>query len=273
MPEITLVLGVDAKTLPQFEVSHRTWKLHQPKIWSWPWVVFYDGNVETMPDILLQSQGRGAFPEHAKFACWPGCVSGDNAVPKYENQREKMLSGFPYVAAQYVHTQWWAKIDCDAICHRREECWAEDRWFTDYYGPQPIAVAPGWGYTKGINFIGRLQEWGDKTGLKKYPRLDIPFDPTHLRVPHKRWCSWNSFYETAWTKTFVEFLGESVERGTLPIPSQDSTMWYAAERAGLTVRLVNMKRHGWNNYPKLDKLIEAAQSVMRGDAQEAMSDG
>ena len=50
-------------------------------------------------------------------------------------------------------------------------------------------------------------------------------------------------------------------------------MWYCAERSKRIVRKVNMKRRGWNNYPKLDKLIEAAQSVMRGDAQEAMSDG
>lgn len=284
MPDITLVLGVDAKTLPQFDVSHRTWKLHQPKIWSWPWVVFYDGLIETMPIMLQQRKDRGEIPQQAKVVPWPQCIGGNSRKPKYESQREKMLSGFAYVAAEFVETPWWAKIDTDAICHRASE-WPNEEWFAPSgelavalgvpHNPvSPVVVAPGWNYTKGINFLGRLEEWGDQTYLIDYPRLNIPFDPTHLRVPHRRWCSWNSFYETEWTRWFVGLLEQGgMDPGKLPIPSQDSTMWYAAERQRLFVRTVPMKKFGWNNYPKLDKLIEVAQSVMRGEAQEVMVDG
>ena len=287
MPEVTLVLGVDAKTLPQFEVSHRTWKLHQPKIWSWPWVVFYDSAIaETFGSMAVRLVDGGVVPENTMFVAWPdNCLPVDAKAPKYEHQREKMLSGFPYVAADFVRTPWWCKIDTDAICHRASD-WPQDEWFATLGLPErngadaglpadlPKIVAPGWNYTKGQNFLGRLEEWGDHTYLNDYTRLNIPFDPTHLRVPHRRWCSWNSFYETDWTRWFVGLLEQGgMEAGKLPIPSQDSTMWYAAEREGRFVRKVNMKKFGWNNYPKLDKLIEAAQSVMRGDAQEAMSDG
>ena len=275
MPEITLVLGVDAKTLPQFEVSHRTWKLHQPKIWSWPWVVFYDSAIaETFVSMAVRLVDGGIVPENTMFVAWPdNCLPVDANAPKYEHQREKMLSGFPYVAADFVRTPGWCKIDTDAICHRASD-WPNEEWFKPLDGPAPSVIAPGWGYTKGIDFLDRLEKWGDRTMLGTLPRLNIPSEPGQLRVPHPRWCSWNSFYDTAWTESIVGWLADSgLERGKLPVPSQDSWMWYCAERSKRIVRKVNMKRRGWNNYPKLDKLIEAAQSVMRGDAQEAMSDG
>ncbi len=275
MPEITLVLGVDAKTLPQFEVSHRTWKLHQPKLWSWPWVVFFDGTIETMPMMLATLQEREAFPRHAHFVAWPHCLGGNSRNPKYEHQRERMLSGFPYVAAEFVQTPWWCKLDTDAICHRASD-WPRDEWFApDEFGIAPVTVAPSWHYSKGLGALDRLQEWGDTAGpLAAYPRPELPSLPNQMRVPHKRWCSWNSFYCAEWTRAFVRLLAESgLEQGKLPIPSQDGAMWYAAERAGLRVQLVNMKKWHWSNHPKLPALIEAAQSVMRGDAQEAMADG
>lgn len=270
LPEITLVIGIDFKTVQQLEVSHRTWKLHQSKLYQWPWVVFYDGCCPAFTNHSLNDLvKRGVVPEQTRFVPWPQCIGGNSRTPKFEHQRDRMLSGFCYVPAMHVQTPYWAKIDTDAIALRASD-WPRAEWFENL----PEIVAPGWNYTKGLNYLGILEEWGDKTRLKEKPRLGIPFDPTHLRVPHKRWCSWNSFYATGWTKLFVDMLHESgLERGTLPIPSQDSTMWYAAERGGMTVNKVNMKKFSWTNVPKLASLIEQVQSIMRGEEQEAITDG
>lgn len=271
LPEITLVIGIDFKTVQQLEVSHRTWKKFQSHMYRWPWICFYDGCCPAFTNHSLNDLvKREVVPEQTRFVPWPQCIGGNSRTPHYESQRERMLTGHIFVPALHVQTPYFCKLDTDAIAARECE-WPKAEWFENL----PQVVAPAWNYSKGQNFLGRLEEWGDKTRMKEKPRLNIPFDPTHLRVPHKRWCSWNSFYETGFVKLFLGLLHESgIDKGTLPVPSQDTCLWYAGERLGVTVNKVNMKKHGgFTNIPKLANLIEQVQSIMRGEEQAAITDG
>jgi len=45
--------------------------------------------------------------------------------------------------------------------------------------------------------------------------------------------------------------------GKMPVPSQDSFLWYLAARMGLKVRRVNMKSCGWEHRPVREFSMEA----------------
>jgi len=269
---LTVVVGVDAKTLIQFEQSHRTWRLHHPWLFQIPWVVFFDGEVENLKTAIHE---RRQFPEGTTFVSWPHCaykLDGETLrKPKYESQREKMLSGHVYVPAMFVETDWHLKLDTDCVAQGPSPNWPDPEWFRqDDFDRFPAWVAPKWFYTKGINALGRLEDWGDRVqALAQKPRLNIPFDPKAMRVGHPRMCSWCSFYRTSFTKRLVNWLSETMPPGQLPIPSQDGVAWYAAARAGEYTRIANQKSHLWTNVPKLGNLIALVQRVMRGEPVDA----
>ena len=273
MPEITLVLGVDAKTLPQFEVSHRTWKLHQPKIWSWPWVVFYDGTIETMPLMLDTLKAKGAFPQNAKFVPWPHCVGGNSRSPKYENQREKMLTGFCYVPAEHVETPFWMKLDTDSVCITPKPMY-EPEWFErDASGRHLAWIASAWPYSKPGSQPGKLDDWGDGVPeLADKPRLNVPVEPGAGKAFHPRMASWMSYYSLEFTQFAAGLAERSVGRGLVPVPSQDGYHFYVAHRYGWPYKTSKMKRRGWTNVPRLSSLIETVQTIMRGEAAESICD-
>lgn len=265
--QVTVVVGIDAKTIQQLAISCETWRMHRPEMWSMPWVLFWDW---TKPygisrEELDKIERQLAVP-HLRTVQWPS--SGSAPKHAYASQRECMLSGHVWIPGQYVETPWHMKIDTDAIAHGPSD-WLQAEWF-GADGDRPVYVAPSWHYTKGVGFLGRLEEWGDRTMLAGYPRLNIPHDPTHLRVPHKRMCSWLSYYYTPFTRRLCNWLGESVGNGMLPVPSQDTTVWYAAARAQRPHRIVNMKALRWANYPKIGKLAEVAKQVLSG--QESIVD-
>ena len=264
---LTVVVGVDAKTMVQFGASHRTWRRFHPWLFNVPWIVFYDwlDAIRIIAEIK-QRQRDGQFPAHATLVRWPLPYPPEK-MPQYESQREKMLSGFCFVPPDFVKTDYWCKIDTDAVA-LRESDWPREEWFApDDLERTPDIVAPGWHYSKGAGYLDRLEEWGDTVpALATKPRLEIPHKPDQLRVGHPRWCSWLSFYKTAWTRKVAGWLTETCGPGKLPVPSQDSTHWYAGERGGAFVRKVNFKKHGWTNVPKLAKLIETCQAAMQGEA-------
>ncbi len=258
-PDITLVLGIDAKTIEQLRVSWPTWHANRRAMWDWPWLMFYDRD-QLAPDMVLAMAEQMHSPSSTILAPWPPL----GANPLYESQREKMLSGWVHSPAAFVRTPWFMKLDCDALARPHEQ-WIEDRWFEHSPGhdQRPAVVACGWGYSKGVGWLQRLEEWGD-TSLPGRPRLDIPHDPTALRVPHPRWCSWCCYIRSDFNRTVSEACDRTCGPGKLPVPSQDTTLWYYAERAGIPVSKLNMKRRGWSNHPKLEALRTAAQEILNG---------
>lgn len=254
--DMTVVVGIDAKTIQQFAISHQTWWRYRPEMWLMPWVVFYDREqLEYWPTKKWLIEQAGLPESGLELVPWP---PPNYAVP-YSSQREKMLAGHVYVPAGWVSTAWYLKIDTDCIASRVAD-WMPADWF----GGESVVVAPRWHYTKGVGFLDRLENWGDKVPeLAQYPRMNIPHKPGQLRVGHSRFCSWLSFYRASFARQVAVQCRRACGEYRLPVPSQDTTHWYSAARMGLAMRIENMKARGWSNHSRLEELARVASEVMQ----------
>ncbi len=259
IPDITLCLGIDARTIEQLKISWPTWYANRRAMWNWPWLIFYDRRQLSQQDMLNLAEEMDA-PSPTVFVEWPRPLM----QPEYESQRERMLSGWVHAPAEYCKTEWFMKLDCDALA-RPHERWLDGAWFNPLpeQGEKPVVIASAWSYSKGVGWLSRLEEWGDIV-LSHRPRLNIPHDPTALRVPHSRWASWCCYVRADFNRRVSEACEETCGPGKLPVPSQDSTLWFYAERAGFPVRKQKMKKLNWSNHPKFEALRTAAQEILNG---------
>lgn len=260
LPNITLVLGIDAKTIEQLKISWPTWKLNRPEMFNWPWIIFYDHEQLQIDTVIELSEQMGKGLD-TQYIAWPP----PGAATQYESQRAKMLAGHVYAPALYCMTPWHMKLDTDALA-RPHERWIEPTWFSD---PRvPCFVAPRWHYTKGRGFLRRLDEWGDKAFPNSLP-LNIQHDPEAVRVGHARMCSWCSYYRTAFSRFTAEACERTLGKNRLPVPSQDTVHWYVAARLALHHRIENMKARGWSNHPKINGLRAEAEKILGARAEHA----
>lgn len=224
----TTVVGVDDKHERELELVWPTWQAHRPEIFTSPLLLICDG-VRSTNDW----ERRLRFVDHPakRIVRW----SQEAAT-----QREKMLSGLVFAAAEHVQTPWYLKIDTDAVSLRA--CpWIDEVWFEPIDGRPPSMVASPWGYTKPAEWIPKLDDWGDGVeGLRDRPRLDLVPQPGAVRLRHRRIISWLMFGQTAFLRRVADWCG-----GRLPVPSQDTVLWYCATRAGVPVRKVHMSGYGW----------------------------
>ena len=255
IPDITLVIGTDRKYLPQLKLSWRTWKANRKEFWSWPMVLFYDRSQLSESEMLLFVNREMQHPM-CTLVAWPPLTCEHT---KYESQRDRMLAAHVHVPAMHVTTKYHWKLDTDAVAGPCEN-WLEPEWFDG----DPVWVCPRWGYSKGRRLLATLEDWADTLPhFANRPRLNIPQEhPDQLRVGHARMCSWCSAYLTDFTRLVAQMCNQTVGPCRLPVPSQDSTAWYVAERLGLPTRIVNMKRKNWSNHPKFHNLKAAADAIL-----------
>ena len=255
LPSITLVVGTDAKYLPQLKVSSPTWRKNRPEMWSWPMVLFYDRQQLSHQEMLdfVESELRHPL---CQLVGWPP-PTVDHTL--YESQRDRMLAGHVFVPARHVHTAYFMKLDCDAVARPHKQ-WIDPAWFEGL----PSIVAPRWGYTKGRNALPTLEAWAD--GIAEFvgtSRLNILQEPDQMRVGHARFCSWASYYRTDFAKMVARMCEQSVGPCRIPVPSQDTVHFYVAARLGITMKIANQKNRGWSNHPKFGSLKAQAEAIMR----------
>jgi hypothetical protein len=261
--DITVVVGVDAKTFPQLQASWPTWAKYRAEMWAMPWLVFHDQLNRDQVVDFVHSIGVPQF----QVVPWPPQLAPYDV---YASQRERMLTGHVWVPAEHVRTSWHMKIDTDVVATRHDN-WFQPEWFEDHpqHGQMNCYVAPRWGYTKGVGFLEALDDWGDKIAdlcHRPNPRLNIPQQPGQLRVGHERMCSWLSYYNVEFTKLCTSLLESSKSKWRLPVPSQDTFMWYVGARLGLHHNIVNMKRLGWDNISRLDALRQRVAEILAKDS-------
>lgn len=252
--DITLVIGIDAKTIEQLRISWRTWAKHRPLMWQWPWIIFYDHRKLYEAQVKELTYQMDHPLEWTKFVPWP-----ERGV-EYASQRETMLNGHVFVPSAHVNTAYHLKIDTDCLALNSNQPWPKTSWFEN----GPDIIAPHWGYTKGAGWLGRLEDWYDKVATDTKPlgiRQWKNYADDKKRVGHSRWCSWLSFYRTVFTQSVVNRIYARGEQ-RLPVPSQDTTMWYFGARQGAVYVDASMKSLGFNNYPSLHKLKQVAASIM-----------
>lgn len=248
IPEYTVAIGVDAKTIQQLAVTLPTWLKVRPELARHPWFCFYDESQINRRDL---AHWFGHFRLSPTLSSWP------QDSTRYENQREKMLSGFVF-ATQQIRTQYYLKIDTDCIALEAKP-WPLPEWFDG----RPAYIASPWGYTKGGDYIKRCDDWADTLpGLADRPRLNIVAEPGSNRVPHARMCSWLAFYHTGFSRLCAQLCIQHSHRNKLPVPSEDTFKWFVAERLGYPYVRTKMKRYGWTNSSRITKLEQIAAGVM-----------
>lgn len=270
MVDLTVVQAIDSRTLEQFRWSVATWRRNRPELWDHPWLFLYDRSSLSFDAVERAALDAGLGVTDVRAVPWP-------PVPaiEYPTQRERMLTAFIH-AARWVETDWWVKIDTDAVALRPAD-WAPDDWFRrdpDAHDDPYLPYAPGyfawiasaWGYTKPGDQMARLDDWADDVPeLADLPRLDIPYTPGARRCRHPRMASWVSFYRTDWTCWASGLASRSVGEYRAPVPSQDGFHFYVAARTGVPTLRTSMRKRGWTNCPKLAGLVKTVSDVLRGE--------
>ena len=256
--DFTTVVGIDEEHLAELKLTWPTWQRHRPEILSHPLLLICDG-------VASRSSWRHrlTFLEHpdARIVTW-------NLADA--SQREKMLNGLVFAPARDLETPWYLKLDTDTVA-TASAAWVDAEWFLpDECGRLPCFVASPWGYTKPCDAIERLDAWGDaQPSLASYPRLNIHPLPGAGHVAHPRIISWCFFGQTVSLRDAAALC-----QGRLPVPSQDTFLWYIAKRRGDYFRRVPMKRYGWEHAPsrrRLERLCTYALTAMTVDAPKAGS--
>jgi hypothetical protein len=251
-------------------ISAQTWIKNQPGLLDSRWLIFHDIDPETgMSSAEAQGVVEASLQhraQHVNLVPWP--VLSHVAKPDYESQRSKMLAGHVYVPAMHAKTKWSVKIDTDAVCLQSRN-WPLDEWFrADHIGRDPVIVASGWPYTKAKGGGGTISDWchalehyGDRL-FPNRPRLDL-IDRVRgdkMRLP--RFASWICFQRTAWIREIAAATERECGQGKLPVPSHDTTLWYAAARGGFYYHTAKQKRHGWTNIPSYSRLLKAVREIV-----------
>ena len=228
--DITIVTAVNRKYADKFIDNYNAWR-ETPGLREQNFLIFYH------PDCI------DYIKSHPKWKHPPGKIKTYQRTRMVEwslpaangNIREEMLSAFILGTAKEAKTKYWMKLDgdCSPV--------APFEW-PDYqsYG----ICAHGWGFTKqkgdpdtSRHWLNRLDDWAEPfTGKRIFPKI---YDPINeKRVRHKRFCSFCYIEETRLSKEVA-----SKCNGRLPIPSQDTTMWYYATVMGEPVLLTNFKQY------------------------------
>jgi len=241
MIDYTTIIAVDNAHVEELKLSAPTWAKLKPDILQNPVLVMRDLSCDHafILDVLW---GKCNFNSKITFIDWDWRPD----LP----QRERMLTAFVH-ASRHVKTPWYLKLDTDCLAVAPGPVY-RDEWFEN----DPVIVSSPWSYSKPADAIQRLDDWGDT--LFRTPRLDIPVAPGANKVKHKRIISWCMFGQTAWTRRALALAGGD----RLPVPSQDTFLFYVAARTGHLVNRVRMKHHGWAHASNRCRLAEASRLVM-----------
>ncbi len=267
--DLTIIVAVDKEYLRKFNVVFDTWMRHKKDMKGCKLMLVYDDNMigkatskeEFIEQCFVTEEGRTLFVTAialgltglTKLSLVPW------SMPNAANQREKMLTGLVFAAAENITTPWYVKIDADTIATNPDK-WIDDSWFKPVNGMSPAFISNPWGYTKPVDAIDRLEAWS-----KTVPELaDLPpvgpFTKGNTKVFHDRIISWLFFGNTEWTKKCVSFLTEK----RLPVPSQDTFLWYCAEKMKQPYHRVSFKKRGWDHLGRkpLEHIQQRCKEVM-----------
>jgi hypothetical protein len=241
--DFTVVVGIDRRSAEQLMVSHVTWWKLRNELWQKPWLIFWDDSPDTgLRESEIQRIAQTLDIKNARFVRWNG---------PYASQREKMVSGHVFVPAEHCQTDWFMKIDTDAIAVANTETWPDPAWFSGEF----CMIASSWGYTKAKGggplgddiraWCDALEEFGDQAF--KQPRLELSahISSSGSKIIMRRMASWICFHHTPWVQSMAEKFSSYCGRRRLPVPSHDTSLWYAAERSKQKYHLQKMNRYGW----------------------------
>lgn len=270
IPRFTVTIAVDNEHLDELRTVLPTWHRHKPELFRVPWVVMVHPEVEhsELMVVLAETMEKINAAGHLLTTLWASFIAG-------ANNRETMLSALLLQAPNHVRTPYYLKIDTDVVALPTpggpDGELIDERWFKPPAGnTEPAIIASPWGYTKPAEWIDRLDRWGDS---HKSIGLMGEVTPSRTIVGNvaksSRIISWLMFGSTGFSRTVAAMCGHR-----LPVPSQDTTLWYAAERMGRAIHRVRMSQYGWRHIGGGGRrLREAARQAMELPVNSPVSAG
>ena len=208
---VTIVTAVDPTYLPILKETFPNWKRYK-NIDAYPVLVFVNGldlNGKELDFLRLPNVTMMPWDEFC--------------MDKVDSHRELMLSAFILGAAEHVKTDYWLKLDADSYATDNRPFITEEMKKYNFFGHR-------WGYSK-VDHIRRLDEWSKNCWhpkIKNAPPMinEGRIDENRFFHNRRRTISFIQLHKTRFTRYCVKVFG----RKRLPAPTQDTTMFYIADR-------------------------------------------
>jgi len=227
-PDVTIVTACDAYYVDILKETFPNWRKYK-NIDKYPVLVFVHGmDVQTDPRL--------------EFLRLPNVKMIPWSMPNAESHREEMLSAFVFGTAENVSTEYWLKLDADSYA-------TDSRPFIDDKMKQFAFCGHKWGYSR-PEHIKQLDAWA-KTHWKRKLRKANPMindgkiEGNRFYHSSRRTISFIQLHKTRFTKFCVNLIKPDAKTGLkrMPCPSQDTTMFYIANRFNPeTVGVMNFKK-------------------------------
>lgn len=225
--DTTLLLCIDNDHIEELKFAYQTWSKYKPELVDMPKFLIYDKVIENrLNELKFLNRTFTLYPfMNVKF---------------YSCQRDAMLTSF-FEGIANLFTKYYIKIDTDCYAVNDDKNWIRELKDRE----QNVFISNPWGYTKIPERILRLEDWGDRTSyLQNYPRLNYIIPPNATLVSHPRIISWFFYGTTKWTNEMSSAC-KIENRYELPVASQDTFMWYCAERSKSKYKRTRFKRYGF----------------------------
>jgi hypothetical protein len=220
--DTTIVTACDEYYVDILRLTFANWRKYK-KIDKYPVIVFVHG-------MDVKSDPRLSFLRLPNVTMIPWKM--DNA----DNHREEMLSAFVFGAAEHVKTEYWLKLDADSYA-------TDDRPFILDSMKQYAFCGHKWHYSRPCH-IEALDTWA-KGHWKRKLRLAPPMikegkiDGRRFYHNVRRTISFIQLHKTKFTRFCVKLL----KTKKLPAPTQDTYMFYVANRFdSKSVGVMNFKK-------------------------------
>lgn len=220
--DVTIVTACDAHYVSMLQHTFANWRKYK--------------NIDKNPVIVFVN-GIDLSDNRLDFLRLPNVRMIPWEMKNAENHREEMLSAFVFGTAEYVETDYWMKLDADSYA-------TDYRPLYDDKMKQYAFCGHKWGYSR-PDHIKMLDEWAKthwKRKLRKAPPMITEGKIEGRRFYHKvkRTISFAQMHRTKFTRFCVKLLKEH----KLPAPTQDTFMFYVANRFNPeTVGVVNFKKN------------------------------
>lgn len=274
LSETTIIVGLDAAHLREFQLSYPTWIKNKPELRDCPLLAVCDFGELELEFMRLN------------FSEWPTHTGGvtlchRSLLPRCQNQREKMLTALALLPSK-IQTKYFLKLDTDTLA-TEPGGWLPDHLFRD----DMAFIASPWSYTKPASALETLDRWAASFPACNKFAATKPLAPQATRIDSEkdrifmpRITSYVYFGRTDWHREMAELVlagsGSSMASrivdsekaefppGRLPVPSQDTFHWYCAERLGVPYLRHRFSRHGWahcgGSFRKLKELAAEAMA-------------
>ena len=211
--DVTVVTACDEKYVEYLRYTYPNWVQYK-HLDKYPVIVFVQGM-----DILTDPRLDFLRQPNVKMIPWSKEADLDGVT----DHREEMLSAFVFGAARYVTTDYWLKLDADSYA-------TDDRPLIDESMKQYAFVGHKWHYSRPEN-IRRLDAWAKIHWRGKLKNATPMIDDGKIednRFYHNvtRTISFVQLHRTKFTKFCVGLL----KQRRLPVPSQDTYMFYVCNR-------------------------------------------